>query len=235
MYGSIWRSWCHHIFKCFLKWTSFIGRLQQHSRLHQSCSCFWDMSQHFFFLRWIIDSAFTKIQTLQIIKVESMSQRYMYLYSAPDCWNKLPNLVCGMICFMFFNTFRLIKSTFFSSDSREGGLSERRVRSTQHRPEPWSDLWGNVDPLVHLKCVADQLISHSWFWWCASVFQGFICPQCMKSHNSAEELFKHYELFHDTGDMPAHMAPTQWDTHVMINMTVSDCILLLTDFFLWPC
>uniref|UniRef100_A0A8C7RCZ4 Early endosome antigen 1 n=1 Tax=Oncorhynchus mykiss TaxID=8022 RepID=A0A8C7RCZ4_ONCMY len=24
--------------------------------------------------------------------------------------------------------------------------------------------------------------------------EGFICPQCMKSHNSAEELFKHYEL-----------------------------------------
>uniref|UniRef100_A0A8C7RES9 Early endosome antigen 1 n=1 Tax=Oncorhynchus mykiss TaxID=8022 RepID=A0A8C7RES9_ONCMY len=28
---------------------------------------------------------------------------------------------------------------------------------------------------------------------------GFICPQCMKSHNSAEELFKHYELYHDSG------------------------------------
>lgn len=32
----------------------------------------------------------------------------------------------------------------------------------------------------------------------------------MKSHNSAEELFKHYELFHDTGDLPAHVAPTRW-------------------------
>lgn len=53
----------------------------------------------------------------------------------------------------------------------------------------------------------------------------------MKSHNSAEELFKHYELFHDTGDMPAHVAPTRWDTNVVINMTVSDCTLLLTDFF----
>lgn len=41
--------------------------------------------------------------------------------------------------------------------------------------------------------------------------QGFICPQCMKSHNSAEELFKHYELFHDTGELPAHVAPTRCD------------------------
>uniref|UniRef100_A0A8C8IH55 Early endosome antigen 1 n=1 Tax=Oncorhynchus tshawytscha TaxID=74940 RepID=A0A8C8IH55_ONCTS len=34
---------------------------------------------------------------------------------------------------------------------------------------------------------------------------GFICPQCMKSHNSAEELFKHYELYHDSGDQPPSM------------------------------
>uniref|UniRef100_A0A8C4X5Y0 Early endosome antigen 1 n=1 Tax=Erpetoichthys calabaricus TaxID=27687 RepID=A0A8C4X5Y0_ERPCA len=27
---------------------------------------------------------------------------------------------------------------------------------------------------------------------------GFICPQCMKSHVSAEELFRHYEAFHGT-------------------------------------
>lgn len=33
----------------------------------------------------------------------------------------------------------------------------------------------------------------------------------MKSHNSAEELFKHYELFHDTGELPAHVAPTRCD------------------------
>uniref|UniRef100_A0A673X382 Early endosome antigen 1 n=1 Tax=Salmo trutta TaxID=8032 RepID=A0A673X382_SALTR len=39
--------------------------------------------------------------------------------------------------------------------------------------------------------------------------QGFICPQCMKSHNSAEELFKHYELYHDSGDQPSHMGPVQ--------------------------
>uniref|UniRef100_A0A8C7FCF1 Early endosome antigen 1 n=1 Tax=Oncorhynchus kisutch TaxID=8019 RepID=A0A8C7FCF1_ONCKI len=37
--------------------------------------------------------------------------------------------------------------------------------------------------------------------------EGFICPQCMKSHNSAEELFKHYELYHDSGDQPSHMGP----------------------------
>uniref|UniRef100_A0A8C8DXB7 Early endosome antigen 1 n=1 Tax=Oryzias sinensis TaxID=183150 RepID=A0A8C8DXB7_9TELE len=41
--------------------------------------------------------------------------------------------------------------------------------------------------------------------------EGFICPQCMKSHSSAEELFKHYELFHDTGELPAHVAPTRCD------------------------
>uniref|UniRef100_A0A8C8CY63 Early endosome antigen 1 n=1 Tax=Oncorhynchus tshawytscha TaxID=74940 RepID=A0A8C8CY63_ONCTS len=39
--------------------------------------------------------------------------------------------------------------------------------------------------------------------------RGFICPQCMKSHNSAEELFKHYELYHDSGDQPSHMGPGQ--------------------------
>uniref|UniRef100_A0A8C7N8I3 Early endosome antigen 1 n=1 Tax=Oncorhynchus kisutch TaxID=8019 RepID=A0A8C7N8I3_ONCKI len=37
--------------------------------------------------------------------------------------------------------------------------------------------------------------------------EGFICPQCMKSHNSAEELFKHYELYHDSGDQPPSMGP----------------------------
>uniref|UniRef100_A0A7N9AMV8 Early endosome antigen 1 n=1 Tax=Mastacembelus armatus TaxID=205130 RepID=A0A7N9AMV8_9TELE len=51
--------------------------------------------------------------------------------------------------------------------------------------------------------------------------EGFICPQCMKSHNSAEELFKHYELFHDTGDIPAHMAPTREDL-TMLRQEVQD-------------
>uniref|UniRef100_A0A8C7DQQ8 Early endosome antigen 1 n=1 Tax=Oncorhynchus kisutch TaxID=8019 RepID=A0A8C7DQQ8_ONCKI len=41
--------------------------------------------------------------------------------------------------------------------------------------------------------------------------EGFICPQCMKSHNSAEELFKHYELYHDSGDQPSHMGPGRED------------------------
>lgn len=50
-------------------------------------------------------------------------------------------------------------------------------------------------------------VSNAGCW--TSVFQGFICPQCMKSHNSAEELFKHYDLFHDTGELPAHVAPTR--------------------------
>ncbi|OXB56889.1 hypothetical protein ASZ78_003776, partial [Callipepla squamata] len=29
--------------------------------------------------------------------------------------------------------------------------------------------------------------------------EGFICPLCMKSHGSAEELFKHYEAVHNSG------------------------------------
>uniref|UniRef100_A0A8C8IFQ2 Early endosome antigen 1 n=1 Tax=Oncorhynchus tshawytscha TaxID=74940 RepID=A0A8C8IFQ2_ONCTS len=41
--------------------------------------------------------------------------------------------------------------------------------------------------------------------------EGFICPQCMKSHNSAEELFKHYELYHDSGDQPPSMGPGRED------------------------
>uniref|UniRef100_A0A8D0AUE4 Early endosome antigen 1 n=1 Tax=Sander lucioperca TaxID=283035 RepID=A0A8D0AUE4_SANLU len=51
--------------------------------------------------------------------------------------------------------------------------------------------------------------------------EGFICPQCMKSHNSAEELFKHYQLFHDTGDLPTHMAPTREDL-TMLRQEVQD-------------
>lgn len=43
----------------------------------------------------------------------------------------------------------------------------------------------------------------------------------MKSHNSAEELFKHYELFHDTGDLPAHVAPTRWDITDVVIITKS--------------
>lgn len=35
--------------------------------------------------------------------------------------------------------------------------------------------------------------------------QGFICPQCMKSHNSAEELFKHYEVYHEPQEQPSHL------------------------------
>uniref|UniRef100_A0A8D0XN08 C2H2-type domain-containing protein n=1 Tax=Sus scrofa TaxID=9823 RepID=A0A8D0XN08_PIG len=30
--------------------------------------------------------------------------------------------------------------------------------------------------------------------------EGFICPQCMKSLGSADELFKHYEAVHDAGN-----------------------------------
>uniref|UniRef100_A0A667ZMU5 Early endosome antigen 1 n=1 Tax=Myripristis murdjan TaxID=586833 RepID=A0A667ZMU5_9TELE len=36
--------------------------------------------------------------------------------------------------------------------------------------------------------------SHGWPEQLCFCMQGFICPQCMKSHNTAEELFKHYEL-----------------------------------------
>ncbi|XP_015276499.1 PREDICTED: early endosome antigen 1 [Gekko japonicus] len=34
--------------------------------------------------------------------------------------------------------------------------------------------------------------------------EGFICPLCMKSHGSAEELFKHYEAVHDSGIDSSH-------------------------------
>lgn len=68
---------------------------------------------------------------------------------------------------------------------------------------------------------------------CAPVFQGFICPQCMKSHNSAEELFKHYELFHDTGDLPAHVAPTRWVvTELKIKLMSVICDVSLPVFYI---
>uniref|UniRef100_A0A4W4ESI3 FYVE-type domain-containing protein n=1 Tax=Electrophorus electricus TaxID=8005 RepID=A0A4W4ESI3_ELEEL len=35
--------------------------------------------------------------------------------------------------------------------------------------------------------------------------EGFICPQCMKSHNSAEELFKHYGIFHEAQDQSTQL------------------------------
>uniref|UniRef100_A0A8C7UMS3 Early endosome antigen 1 n=1 Tax=Oncorhynchus mykiss TaxID=8022 RepID=A0A8C7UMS3_ONCMY len=56
--------------------------------------------------------------------------------------------------------------------------------------------------------------------------EGFICPQCMKSHNSAEELFKHYELYHDSGDQPSHMGPGR----VILRCPRSRCILMLIPF-----
>ncbi|KFQ33245.1 Early endosome antigen 1, partial [Merops nubicus] len=34
--------------------------------------------------------------------------------------------------------------------------------------------------------------------------EGFICPLCMKSHGSAEELFKHYEAVHNSGIDSTH-------------------------------
>uniref|UniRef100_A0A2K6L502 Early endosome antigen 1 n=1 Tax=Rhinopithecus bieti TaxID=61621 RepID=A0A2K6L502_RHIBE len=34
--------------------------------------------------------------------------------------------------------------------------------------------------------------------------EGFICPQCMKSLGSADELFKHYEAVHDAGNDSGH-------------------------------
>ncbi|ETE64393.1 Early endosome antigen 1, partial [Ophiophagus hannah] len=37
-----------------------------------------------------------------------------------------------------------------------------------------------------------------------STSEGFICPLCMKSHGSAEELFKHYEAVHDSGIDTSH-------------------------------
>uniref|UniRef100_A0A668A219 Early endosome antigen 1 n=1 Tax=Myripristis murdjan TaxID=586833 RepID=A0A668A219_9TELE len=63
--------------------------------------------------------------------------------------------------------------------------------------------------------------SHGWPEQLCFCMQGFICPQCMKSHNTAEELFKHYELFHDTGDLPSHVAPTREDL-TMLRQEVQD-------------
>uniref|UniRef100_A0A8K9XB76 Early endosome antigen 1 n=1 Tax=Oncorhynchus mykiss TaxID=8022 RepID=A0A8K9XB76_ONCMY len=60
----------------------------------------------------------------------------------------------------------------------------------------------------------------------SEVTLGFICPQCMKSHNSAEELFKHYELYHDSGDQPSHMGPGR----VILRCPRSRCILMLIPF-----
>uniref|UniRef100_A0A8C3IUX3 Early endosome antigen 1 n=1 Tax=Chrysemys picta bellii TaxID=8478 RepID=A0A8C3IUX3_CHRPI len=37
-----------------------------------------------------------------------------------------------------------------------------------------------------------------------STSEGFICPMCMKSHGSAEELFKHYEVVHGSGIDSSH-------------------------------
>lgn len=55
----------------------------------------------------------------------------------------------------------------------------------------------------------------------------------MKSHNSAEELCKHYELFHDTGDLPTHMAPTHMaptrENLTMLRQEVQDLHTSLKD------
>ncbi|XP_062989872.1 early endosome antigen 1 isoform X2 [Elgaria multicarinata webbii] len=50
--------------------------------------------------------------------------------------------------------------------------------------------------------------------------EGFICPLCMKSHGSAEELFKHYEAVHDSGIDTSHggesnMSPTRDDVTLL--------------------
>lgn len=42
----------------------------------------------------------------------------------------------------------------------------------------------------------------------------------MKSHNSAEELFKHYEVFHEPGDQPSPFSPGRWDS-VLLNPSCS--------------
>uniref|UniRef100_A0A8C0ZRC9 C2H2-type domain-containing protein n=1 Tax=Castor canadensis TaxID=51338 RepID=A0A8C0ZRC9_CASCN len=34
--------------------------------------------------------------------------------------------------------------------------------------------------------------------------EGFICPQCMKSLGSADELFKHYQAVHDADNDASH-------------------------------
>uniref|UniRef100_A0A673X1E0 Early endosome antigen 1 n=1 Tax=Salmo trutta TaxID=8032 RepID=A0A673X1E0_SALTR len=57
--------------------------------------------------------------------------------------------------------------------------------------------------------------------------EGFICPQCMKSHNSAEELFKHYELYHDSGDQPSHMGVYMEEVNVLLLSSSREDFILL--------
>uniref|UniRef100_A0A8C7UJC7 Early endosome antigen 1 n=1 Tax=Oncorhynchus mykiss TaxID=8022 RepID=A0A8C7UJC7_ONCMY len=60
--------------------------------------------------------------------------------------------------------------------------------------------------------------------------EGFICPQCMKSHNSAEELFKHYELYHDSGDQPSHMGPGRdYIDNVLCLLIVCVCVCVIQE------
>lgn len=111
------------------------------------------------------------------------------------------NMFCMIICFMCQlspPSHRLLE---------RGGL---RMQSQTHPAQTWT----MTRHLRYYTLIIAGVAAWHYFtcvWCCAPVFQGFICPQCMKSHNSAEELFKHYELFHDTGDLPAHVAPTRWD------------------------
>uniref|UniRef100_A0A2K6GJ39 Early endosome antigen 1 n=1 Tax=Propithecus coquereli TaxID=379532 RepID=A0A2K6GJ39_PROCO len=56
---------------------------------------------------------------------------------------------------------------------------------------------------------------------------GFICPQCMKSLGSADELFKHYEAVHDAGNDSSHggeanIALKRYDDITLLRQEVQD-------------
>uniref|UniRef100_A0AAY5EFN4 FYVE-type domain-containing protein n=1 Tax=Electrophorus electricus TaxID=8005 RepID=A0AAY5EFN4_ELEEL len=55
--------------------------------------------------------------------------------------------------------------------------------------------------------------------------EGFICPQCMKSHNSAEELFKHYGIFHEAQDQSTQLGPSRSDQNLYATQTLQLCTL----------
>lgn len=59
-----------------------------------------------------------------------------------------------------------------------------------------------------------------------STSEGFICPLCMKSHGTAEELFKHYEASHEPCSDPGHggevNSSTERDELLLLRQEVQD-------------
>uniref|UniRef100_A0A670YNK5 Early endosome antigen 1 n=1 Tax=Pseudonaja textilis TaxID=8673 RepID=A0A670YNK5_PSETE len=59
------------------------------------------------------------------------------------------------------------------------------------------------------------------------MFQGFICPLCMKSHGSAEELFKHYEAVHDSGIDTSHAGESNMTPKRLLSKSQVHTVLLI--------